>query len=143
MSDWANTPIKHRLDARQVKVTDTAQDAFVGAADSAYYADVITNAPEIAAPSAPTGLAAVDDAAHGADVSWTDAGEASDGNYIYYITGTVTDAAAIIAGGTGMQVTGGSPQNVATGAGTWSFAVAGYNDFGAGSYAVVSGIVVA
>jgi len=138
MSDWANTPIRHRLDANQVNVVDTAQDAFVGTDDAAYYDDVTTNASELGVPDAPASLAAVDATGGDATVSWTDAGYNSDGHYLYYITGTVVNPDTIIASGTPHVVVSGSPETVSTGAGTWSFAAAGYNEFGTGPYSVVT-----
>lgn len=142
MSDWNNTPIRHRLDANQVNVVDTAQDAFVGTADAAYYDDVTTNASALGVPDAPASFAAADDLSSGADITWTDAGYDSDSNILYYITGTVTDIDTILASGTA-TTSAGSPDNIATGSGTWSFAGAGVNEFGTGPYSVDAGVVIA
>jgi len=138
MADWENTPIRHRLDANQVNVVDTGQDAFVGADDAAYYDDVTANASELGVPDAPSSLALADDTGGQGTITWTDEGYNSDSYSLYYITGTVTNPETIIAGGT--FVPSGNPAGtvITPGAGTWSVACAGINEFGTGPHSVVT-----
>jgi len=137
MSDWANTPIRQRLDARQVKVNDTGQDAFVGTDDSAYYADVMTNASELGQPSAPSLLALADETGGEGTITWTDEGFSSDTYNVYYAAGSFNNPEVIIANGTRSPTPLPAGTTITPGAGTYSIAVAGINEFGIGEYSIV------
>lgn len=141
MSDWANTPIKQRLNATQVKVVDTDQDAFVGADDSAYYTDVMTNASELAPPSAPSTVVFTDGTDSTAEITWTDVAPNSDTYNFYYALGSFNNPEVIIANGTRHPTPLPAGTTIAAAPGTYSIAIAGINEFGVGDYAIVIDII--
>jgi len=141
MSDWDNTPIRQRLNARQVKIEDIEQDAFVGEDDSLYYDDVITNASELAAPDAPSALTLTDNTAGQGTVTWTDEGYNSDDYHVYYAAGSFTIISEIIANGTRHPSPDPTGTVISPGAGTYSVAVAGINEFGSGDYSIIIGTI--